>query len=72
VIRDHVYTPPAIYTTYDAGGRPRVCPAAARMAADAEFAERVRVLGEARKLRAIVARDDAVRYGDGEHSKVTR
>lgn len=40
------------YTTHDAADRPHVCPASARLATDAEFAERVRVRGEWRREKA--------------------
>ena len=41
--RDRLYLPPAtaVYTTYDAAGRPHVCPAMLRYAEDAAFRERV-------------------------------
>ena len=48
--RDPVWLPTAtVYTTHDAAGRPHVCPAAARLASDPEFAARVRVRTEARR-----------------------
>ena len=51
--RETLWLPRAtVYTTYDAAGRPHVCPASARLASDPEFAERVRARGEWRRGKA--------------------